>query len=143
MKMLWIDLETFSATPITDGTYKYAANAEIMLFTWAIDDGPVHCWDLTKGETMPFELADALADESVLIQAHNSMFDRSVLRLGQPSIPVLRAAGQQISRWRDPMVKALSCSLPGSLASLCAILGVGEADAKSKDGRALIHLFCK
>ena len=63
MKTLWMDLETFSATPITDGTYKYAANAEIMLLTWALDAGPVHCWELTKGETMHFELSDALTDE--------------------------------------------------------------------------------
>jgi DNA polymerase bacteriophage-type len=143
MKTLHLDLETYSATPITDGTYKYAENAEIMLLAWALDDGEVHLWDLTKGETMPFALHNALADESVLIQAHNSMFDRSVLRLGQPAIPVLRAAGSHIARWRDPMVKALSCSLPGSLDSLCTILGIGEADAKSKDGRALIHKFCK
>lgn len=32
MKKLYLDLETYSETPITYGTHAYAANAEIMLF---------------------------------------------------------------------------------------------------------------
>lgn len=40
MTTLFLDLETFSAVPITNGTHAYAAGAEIMLFAYAIDDGP-------------------------------------------------------------------------------------------------------
>ena len=40
MATLHLDLETFSETPIKHGTYKYAANAEILLFAYALDDEP-------------------------------------------------------------------------------------------------------
>ena len=31
MTTLWLDLETYSETPITHGTHKYAENAEVLL----------------------------------------------------------------------------------------------------------------
>ena len=33
---LFCDLETYSPTPINCGTHRYAENAEVMLFAWAI-----------------------------------------------------------------------------------------------------------
>ena len=60
-RKLWGDLETFSEVPITHGTYAYAAAAEVMLFAWAIDEGPVSVWDATAGGPMPAELAAAFA----------------------------------------------------------------------------------
>ncbi|EIK2976459.1 hypothetical protein LJ038_004954, partial [Salmonella enterica] len=41
IELLWCDLETFSKTPITCGTHKYAEQAEVMLFAWAVGDEPV------------------------------------------------------------------------------------------------------
>src|SRR5882672_9140067 len=40
------DLETFSVVPIKDGTHKYAEEAEIMIWAWAVDDGQIFVWDL-------------------------------------------------------------------------------------------------
>lgn len=140
MQRLWLDLETYSEVPITHGTHAYAEHAQIMLFAWAIDDGPVSVWDCVP-EPMPDQLAAALCDQSVLIYAHNSHFDRTVMRHAGSVIE--RAAAKNLPRWRDTMVKALTHGLPGSLGDLCDILQVPTDQAKDKAGRQLIHLFCK
>jgi DNA polymerase len=140
MTRLWADTETFSPVPITHGTHAYAARAEIMLFAWAIDDGPVSVWDCVP-EPMPDRLRDALCDDQVLIYAHNSHFDRTVMRHAGSVIE--RAAAKNLARWRDTMVKALCHGLPGALEALCDILEVPHDQAKDKAGRQLIQLFCK
>lgn len=135
MNKLWLDLETYSATPINNGTHVYAADAEIMLWAYAIDDGPVKVWDLTATLLMPDDLAEALEDETVVIVAHNSHFDRTVLWHNGYDLPV--------ERWEDSMVQALAHSMPGALATLCEILGVPEDQAKIKRGKELVLFFCK
>lgn len=135
MKRLWLDLETYSEVPIKNGAHAYAEGAEILLWAFAIDDGDVQVWDLTTGAPMPAALSDALADQSVLIYAHNSAFDRTVMRHNDYDIPV--------ERWRDTMVKALAHSLPGALGQLCEVLRIPTDQAKDKAGKQLIQLFCK
>jgi DNA polymerase len=137
MARLWIDLETFCETPIKVGTYAYAEKAEIMLLAWAWEDRPAGVWDLTADEHMPDALAEALLNPAVEVWAHNSMFDRTVMRAVMPFWT------PPVERWRDTMVKALAHGLPGSLDMLCGILGVGADKAKKKDGKSLIQLFCK
>lgn len=143
MTILWGDLETYSEVPLKHGTYKYAANAEITLFPYAIDDADVQVWDLTTGEDMPDDLAECLLDPDVLINFSNAMFDRTVLRTALNTTPILVTAAEAITRWRDTMVKALAHSLPGSLEKLCDIFKLHPDQAKLKDGKALINLFCK
>lgn len=143
MTLLWGDLETYSEVPIKNGIYAYAESAEIMLFTYALDDGGVQCWDLTAGEPMPFDLEMALDDESVLLDFQNAMFDRSVFRLGTNSPDLLRQVGNQIHRWRDTMVKALAHSLPGGLEKTGHILRIAEDQKKHEEGKKLVQLFCK
>lgn len=136
MTKLWLDLETFSEMPIANGTYAYAENAQVLLFAYAIDDDEVSVWDCTNGkQNMPDDLRAALKDATTVLCAHNSMFDRTVLRYRNYMLP--------IQRWHDTMVKALAHSLPGSLGTLCEILGVPTDKAKDKEGRQLINLFCK
>lgn len=135
MTTLHLDLETYSETPLKHGTHKYAEPAEIMLFAWAIDDGKVGVVDEANGEKRPAELCEALEDPDVLVQAHNSHFDRTVLR--HTGTPIA------LPRWRDTMVKALAHSLPGALGSLCEILKVPTDQAKDKAGKQYIQLFCK
>lgn len=115
----------------------YAANAEIMLFAWALDEQPAQVWDLTTDGPMPFDLESALLDPEVVVYAHNSMFDRTVMRYAMPDLC------PPIERWRDTMVQALCHSLPGALGALCQVLGVPSDKAKDKDGKRLIQLFCK
>jgi DNA polymerase len=137
---LFLDLETRSPVPIKNGTYAYAEGARILLFAWAIDDGPVSVWDLTSGDNIPVALADALNDPAVTITAHNASFDRTLMRLAGG--PTQRQAARQIERWRCTRARALSHGLPGGLADLCTVLGVPSDAAKDKDGRRLIMLFC-
>lgn len=142
MQKLWLDLETFCETPLKNGTHAYAEGVEIMLFAWAIDDGPVSVHDFTEDQTLPAQLLAALGDENVLIYAHNSHFDRTMLRHAlQRLLPGIVAGG--VERWRDTMVKALAHGLPGALGALCEVLNVDTDKAKDKAGKQLIQLFCK
>ena len=133
---LFLDLETYCETPIKNGTHAYAENAEVMVFAWALNDGEVHVEDLTQRAISP-ALQMLLADQSVKLIAHNSGFDRTVLRHTLPKFDL------KIERWEDTMVQALSHSLPGALGSLSEIFGLETDVAKDKAGKQLIQLFCK
>lgn len=135
--ILWGDLETYCDIPIKNGTHAYAEGVEVMLFAWAIDDGPVSVWDLTAGEPIPSKLRKAIADPDTLLYFHNSHFDRTVLRNAIPEL------APDVTRWRDTMVKALAHGLPGALSALCEVLNVDTDKAKDKAGKQLIQLFCK
>jgi len=133
MTILWLDLETFSETPITYGTHKYAENAEVLLVAYAFDDEPVEVMDLTeRGSLDSVQMMIDTADKVVI---HNSAFDRTVLRHQNVHIPMEKV--------EDTMVIALSHGLPGSLGALCDVLGVSQDKAKDKAGKKLIHLFTK
>lgn len=132
---LFFDLETFSETPIKNGTFAYAVNAEIMLFAWAIDDAPISVWDLTADALMPAELQKALAHPSVLKLAHNIQFDRTILR---ESIGI----DIPIEQCHCTMTRALAHGLPGGLDILCDIFAVPVDKAKSKEGYKLVRQFC-
>lgn len=134
---LFCDLETFSETPINHGTHAYAEKSEVMLWPFAVGDGPVTVWDVTTGKPMPAELEDHLADERVETVWHNGgMFDTVVL-------PHAMDIHIPIERVHDTMVRAFAHSLPGALGDLCDILKVDTDKAKDKAGRQFIHLFCK
>lgn len=135
-RRLFLDTETYSETPISAGTYRYAETVEVMLLAWAIDDGPVSVLDLTAAHETPRELLDALADPSVEVWAHNAQFDRTVMRHALPDLC------PPLARWRCTMVQAYMHSLPGSLDKLCAVLQVPQDQRKLKTGKDLVRLFC-
>lgn len=140
MSIIYADTETFSETPISHGTYAYAADAEVMLFAYAIDDSPVHVIDLTEPGAFEsyewLELVNELNDPANTIVFQNSMFDRTVIR---------EALGIDIpaERIHDTMVQALTHGLPGKLERLCEVFKLTDEQAKDKRGRELINLFCK
>jgi DNA polymerase bacteriophage-type len=134
---LWLDTETFSEAPLTSGVHKYAEHAEIMLMTWAVDDGPVQCWDSTIEATPPM-LMDSLIEASEHWWQNGGMFDRVVLKHAQPYLYSLMPE----HKWRDTMVQALAHGLPGSLGALSEIFKLGD-NAKDKRGKQLIKMFCK
>ena len=136
-RICYSDTETFSAVPINAGTYRYAANAEVMLWPYAFDDGPVSLWDRTSGAKMPADLADALADPECIFMFHNAMFDRNVIRLGDLKITI------PIQRVRCTMARALAHSLPGALGKLCEVFKIPDELSKIKEGKDLVQLFCK
>lgn len=147
-KHLFIDHESFSAADLKKcGSYRYAEDptTEIMLTTYAFDDGPVYCFDATDGGPMPRDLRRALRmfakgytgdDGPRMVGANYLMFDRLLLR---------ECWGYDITPRNiiDTMVLAFRHALPGSLAAQCEVLGVSEDLAKDKAGKALIQRFCK
>ena len=147
-KHLFIDHESFSAADLKKcGSYAYAEHptTEIMLTTYAFDDGPVYCYDATDGSPMPRDLRRALRyfakgytgdDGPRMVGANYLGFDRLLLR---------ECWGYDISPRNiiDTMVLAFRHALPGSLAAQCEVLGVSEDLAKDKAGKALIQRFCK
>ena len=67
--ILGIDIETYSSVPLPKcGVYRYvdAPDFEILLLSYAFDDGPVITIDLACGEKLPVEVAAALDDPSVI-----------------------------------------------------------------------------
>lgn len=138
---LWLDTETYSETPIKFGSHRYLESAEIMLFSYAIDDGPSQVWDLTDPDDPEWEqhreaVLPRLHQARSKKIAHNSPFDRTAIRKGwNIDAPAVQ--------WGDTMVQALAHSLPPGLGMLCEVLKVDSDLAKDKDGRRLINLFCK
>lgn len=124
--ILWGDLETYCEIPITNGTHAYAEGVEVMLFAWAINDGPVNVWDITAGGGIPHGLYEAIADPETLLYFHNSHFDRTVLRYAMPRL------APPVERWRDTMVQALAHGLPGSLGGLWGNSAKYSASRKTK-----------
>ncbi len=141
MTTLWLDLETYSECDLrVHGTHRYAEHpsTEIMVAQWAIDDGEPVVWDCTlnKPGFYPGELHTLLIDPTVIVVAHNSVFDRTLIRnVWGIDVPV--------ERWRDSMVKAYAHGMPGALEKVGAALGVEVHEAKDRRGKELIQLFCK
>ncbi|BCB27029.1 DNA polymerase [Sulfurimicrobium lacus] len=134
---LYLDTETFSETPIKYGTYRYIQDCELMVVTWAVDDGPVNCLDCTcYGHEDGLTMLANLMQECTEIIAHNAMFDRGVIAKHFPN------AAPPLEKWRCTMVKAMAHSLPGSLDKLCDILQVPQDQRKLKIGKDLVRMFC-
>ena len=134
MTTLYLDLETYCEVPITHGTHRYAEEAEVLLVAVAVDEYPTGVWDTQYRVKWKRDLQD-LIDEADCVVIHNSAFDRTILRHQGVNIP--------LEKIRDTMVLALQHSLPGSLGTLCDVLGVPTDKAKDKAGKKLIHLFTK
>jgi DNA polymerase len=135
MTLLFLDTETYCETPINAGTHRYAEDAEVMIITYAFNDGATQHIDLTEND-VPLHLYARLDDPDTTIVMHNAAFDRTILRhaLGI-DIP--------IERVHCTMAQALAHGLPGSLGVLGEVFGVPQDQMKDKKGRELVQLFCK
>jgi DNA polymerase len=140
---MFIDTETYSEIDLKKcGAYAYAEHrsTEIMICTYAFDDGPVREWDATDGSDMPRELRRGLRNvikgKTKLVGQNFLLFDRLLMRHRWGiEIPVKNII--------DTMICAYRLSLPGSLDALCRVLEISEDLAKDKAGKALIQRFCK
>lgn len=157
MKYLWMDIETYSATPIKFGAHKYAEDCEVLLLAYAIDDGAAKVVDLScrkqkliTWRDVPRELWTALTEVSLgqrKIVMHNGMnFDAVVLNKLFPAFgcgndPELSVFGDP-DNIVDTMVLAYEAGLPGSLDDLCTVFKLPQDQAKIKDGKRLIQIFC-
>jgi len=138
-RMLWLDLETYSPTPIKNGVYKYAEQAEVLLCAYALDHEGTRLWDVASGERIHEELLTALQDDDFYLVAHKAGFDRTILQFTD-LIPGVELGAQ---RWICTLTQALCHNLPGGLDFLCQLYGMDADKAKNKDGKKLIGLFCK
>ncbi|EBD2079171.1 DNA polymerase [Salmonella enterica subsp. enterica serovar Dublin] len=145
MNMLYLDTETFSEADLKKvGAYAYAEHptTEIVICTYAFDEGPVQVWDATDGSDMPRDLRRAMLklqkpDSNIKLVGQNFlMFDRLVIK---------HCWGFEllVENIIDTMIVAFRHALPGSLAALCEVLNIDASMAKDKRGKALIQRFCK
>jgi DNA polymerase len=139
MKSLALDIETFSDIDLQKcGVYRYAESPqfEIMLLSYAENDGEVVTIDLASGDPMPPEIIDALLDDDVQKWAHNAQFERVCL-----SQWLRRNVYLDPASWRCSMVWAATLGLPLSLAQVGAVLKLDEQ--KMSEGKSLIAYFSK
>ncbi len=151
---LSIDLETYSDRDLKKcGVYKYAEspNAELLLFGYSVNNGPVKVIDVAQGEKIPEEILKALTDDSVIKWAYNASFERIFLSIwlkrNYPqyfvsySIPE-DTVGDYLdpSSWRCSLVWGAYMGLPLSLKGIGAVLKLDEQ--KMTEGADLIRYFC-
>lgn len=138
MTILYNDFETFCEIDlIAHGTSRYARHpsCEVLMLAYAFDNGPVQQWVPAEYEAMPADLREAMRDPAVVKSAWNKPFEwtiwKHVVGIETPH-----------SSWRDTMVNALACSLPGSLGAAGEVVGLPEDKKKRAEGKALIREFC-
>ena len=141
MRTLGIDIETYSGADLgTCGVYRYVEDPDfdILLFGYALDDGPVEVVDLTK-ETLPPPIINALFDPDITKTAYNAAFEITCLnkwlehRAFRKPLPV--------EQWQDTMILAAAVGLPRSLGEVARVLKLGDDAQKDKAGKALIKYF--
>ena len=134
-KILGIDLETYSSAPLPKcGVYRYvdATDFEILLFSYAYDDGPVKTIDLACGDPLPEDVLTALEDPKIIKVAYNAQFERVCL-------------SRYLGRWLDPhqwrctAVMASYLTLPSRLADVAVALKLTQQ--KMEEGKDLIRYF--
>lgn len=147
-------METYSDVDISKcDVYKYAEsdNFEILLFGVSVDGANVVVYDLTRGDTIPEEILDALTDDTVIKWAFNASFERicisNWLKKHHPekfkgySIPEYPTSKYlNPSSWKCSMIWSGYMGLPLSLEGVGAVFKL--QDQKMKEGKALIRYFC-
>lgn len=150
---LHIDLETYSSVPIKHGVYVYSESpdAQILLFGYSINGGPVHTIDVASGEKIPDNILRALADDRIIKWAHNAAFERIFLsywlKRNYPEyFSSYNSPEDSVSNYLDPhswkctMVWAAYLGFPLSLEGVGAVLGLDKQ--KLQEGKDLIRYFC-
>jgi len=136
-RIMVADFETRSSVDIGKcGSFKYIESPDFkpLLLAYAFDDEPVKLVDFAQGEAWPEDFLAALNDSNTYCVAHNSSFERAVIHKEIGYTPP--------ERWLDTMILAAVCGLPMSLDAAGKALGLGEEQAKMKEGKALIRFFC-
>lgn len=134
IKVLSIDIETFSDKDITNGVHNYTdtPNFNILLFAYSCDGGKVQIIDLAQGEEIPEKILKAITDKNVIKTAYNAAFERVCIGkyLGETLDP---------EQWQCTQVRALMLGLPASLDNCGEVLKL--KNKKLKEGKDLIRYF--
>lgn len=153
-KELFIDIETYSSVSLKDsGVYRYAESpdAELLLFGYSIDGGPVQVIDLARGGKIPAEILSALTDPAITKWAHNASFERVFLSiwLYRQYPEYFKSYGNSDDTvgsylnprsWKCSMVWSAYMGLPLSLEQAGAVLKLSEQ--KLSEGKDLVRYFC-
>jgi DNA polymerase len=132
------DFETYSDLDVTKvGASRYARHesTEPLMLAYAFDDRRVKQWVPAEGQPMPAEVEDTMLDNRIKKFAWNKNFEWHIWKYSL-GIDTPHTA------WRDPMVMALSLSLPGKLLKCGQVLRLPEKYLK-QDGHRLINWFSK
>lgn len=135
MTKLSIDLETRSRCDLfKNGLHAYSRDpsSRVLIFSYALDDGPVQTWLPHTSKKAPAELRDAITDPAVEKWAYNAPFEEQVIE---------HTLGLRVTNWRDTMVQALYASLPASLEYAGKALGLPDELLKNPEGKKLIRRF--
>jgi len=137
MKNLFIDIETYSGNSIKNGVRKYvdSDSFEILLLSYAVDDGDVVLLDLTKDKELPEDLKAMLLDAEYHKRAFNANFEMTCMNHVWPEL-ILE------EQWYCDQALATYNSLPPSLAGVGIALGLPQDKQKDARGKALIRYFC-
>lgn len=142
MRRIVLDIETRSCADLRKvGVYVYAADpsTSITHFGYKIG-GEAQVWQ-PAAEPIPRDLFDALADERVILVAHNSGFERTVLS-GRPGhaigLPDTLGAPE---RWSCTAARGAACGLPRDLAGMGRALSLSVQ--KDSDGHRLMQRMSK
>lgn len=134
-----IDFETRSAIPLdVRGLHNYVTDksTEVLMAAYAFGEGKVKLWQPHLEPEMPADLRAALLDPFTPAVAWNATFERAICKY-------VLGIDKPIQEWVDPSIQARYLSIPGSLEDAGKILGLKEDQAKDKDGKRLISLFCE
>jgi DNA polymerase bacteriophage-type len=140
---LHLDFETFSKADIRDvGAYRYAfdPSTEILCAAMAFDDEEPVVWHAGLDEIELMEIEPywaALADPSVLIYAHNAMFESAICQALLTKTWGIEAPS--LDRFHCTMSLARRASLPGKLEKLAEVLKLGNQ--KDTRGKSLLKKF--
>lgn len=143
-RVLSLDLETYSSVSLSDsGVYRYSESPdfEIQLLSASYDGGPVECYQLAAGDTLPDQLIKDLTDPTITKEAHNAQFERVCLSrylYGKDKEKFLDP-----DQWVCTMAHASSMGLPASLDQAGKAVGLAADDQKMKEGKALIKFFAQ
>lgn len=132
------DFETYSEVDLKKvGASRYSqhSSTEVLMLAYARSGGEIKQWVPEEGELLPAEVEDAMLDDRIKKFAWNKPFEwniwKHVVGIDTPH-----------NVWRDPMVLAYACSLPGKLEKAGPIANVPEHMLK-KQGTRLINWFSK
>ena len=143
IETLGLDFESYCELDLTEvGAAQYARHdsCEVLMLAYALGrpehESKVDQWVPIEGQQRPRELFEMLRDPHVRKRAWNKPFEWEIFA---------HVLGLVIPHreWRDTMVKALTCSLPGKLEKAGPIIGLEEGEMKDSRGQLLIRTFCK
>lgn len=137
MTRLHHDYESYSDIDLTKrglDVYSADSSTEVLMCSYAFDDGRVHMWDATEDPEPPAELVEAIEDPHVEKHAFNAQFERVMAKR------VLRLK-TGYKNWRCTAVLAYMQGFYGQLGEVGAQCQLADDHLKDPEGKRLMRMF--